>query len=54
MKEYPETKKFEMIYSSDSEGNWFEEVYYDPTVGKFENGEFTPVEVKSANAICVN
>ena len=50
---YPNLK---VIYSSDEEGNNFDEVFYTPTVGKFKNGEFEAVEGDDAkpNAICVN
>lgn len=55
-----------LVYSSDSEGNSFEEVYYSPTIGKFEDGEFRTytgeegedeedyVDLSDVNAVCLN
>lgn len=48
----------DVIYSSDAEGNSFDEVYYSPTVGFFnkKHKEFLNEipEDEKANAVCIN
>lgn len=55
--------KFLVVSSSDPEGNWFEEVIQSPTIGFFDNGEFTSVgqfeefgfdEKTDKNSVCIN
>jgi len=50
---YPNLK---VIYSSDEEGNNFDEVCYSPTIGKFKNGEFENMEGEKTkpNAVVIN
>jgi hypothetical protein len=43
----------EVVYSADSEGNTFSQVYYHPSKGNFTGGQFSHTE-KQANAICIN
>lgn len=55
-----------LVYSSDSEGNSFEEVYFAPQAGNFEDREWrsqetfededceVPEENRVVNAICIN
>jgi len=43
------------VYSSDDEGNNFQHVYFEPTVGKLEENEFEDeVLDDEVNAICIN
>ncbi len=56
---YPDAK---VIYSRDEEGNGFDEVYYDPTLGNFDTERDPGEEFVSArekpkakvNAVCIN
>ena len=61
-KRYP---NLEVIYSKDDEGNDFQEVVYEPSIGYFEEGEYTEFDsiesdeqqflnIKNCNAICIN
>lgn len=43
----------EVVYAIDDEGNEFHNVNYDPSAGRFKNGEFNS-ESKKPNAVCVN
>jgi len=57
VKQNPEVRNYSVVYSSDSEGNSYEEVYYHPTVGCFESGEFEIVsraDFYRANSVCIN
>jgi len=40
VKENPELKNYEVVYSADDEGNQFQAVYFSPTVGQYKHGEF--------------
>lgn len=40
VKENPELKDFEVVYSADDEGNQFQVIYFSPTVGQYKYGEF--------------
>lgn len=58
---HPETLEFEVVYSSDEEGNTFNRVVYEPTIGVFNgpyNGEFYSGddidEDMKPNAVCLN
>jgi len=53
--EYPEAAKLEVITSADDEGNYFNRVFYGPSIGVFKNDEFDRVlNPKEANCICLN
>ena len=57
VKQNPEARNFNVVYSKDSEGNGYEEVYYQPTIGRFESGEFEEVsraEIDCADSVCIN
>ena len=47
-----------VVYSRDEEGNGYKEVFYNPTAGQFEDGEFAKgkgLERKlPINAVCIN
>jgi len=46
-----------MVFSSDDEGNSFKEVRFNPTTGKWKNGEWLPndgTKKFKVNSICVN
>lgn len=51
----PKLLEFDVVYSSDSEGNYYDHVFYTPTVGNFTN-DFENIfdESKKPNAICIN
>ena len=53
-KDYPNAI---VIYSSDSEGNFFSKVEFAPTIGRFENEEFDTDPLANGdepNAVCIN
>ena len=53
MQDRPETAELDVVTSKDDEGNGYNLVHYEPTVGHFdEDREFT--EEKEINAVCVN
>ena len=61
IRENPRASELEVIYSIDSEGNSFHPVYFEPTEGHFEDGEFLSKEqledwdrYAETNAICIN
>lgn len=58
VKENPDTLDMTVITSIDSEGNGYSEIYYDPTMGWYEDGNFSSceedIEEYGANAVCVN
>ena len=61
IKENPEAKNLTVIYARDEEGNGFEEVYYTPSIGYFNDYEFyndSGEEFKEkklkVNSICIN
>ena len=51
--EHPETAKFDVVAAADDEGNGFNLIHYDPTPGRFEDGEFE-TNTAADNAVCVN
>ena len=53
-KEHPEIKDMKVVYSRDDEGNYYGEVYYSPSIGVFNNGEFDSEEDANANCVCIN
>jgi len=57
--ENPETGDMDVIYSTDGEGNSFHVVYYTPSIGFYQNNDFTSVDDdeygdKKPNAVCIN
>ena len=44
----------EVIYSVDDEGNAFEPVHYEPSVGIYDNHDFDVEGDKQPNAFCIN
>ncbi len=59
IKDNPGALEWEVIYSSDSEGNNFEPVYYSPSVGHYspdDGGLITDENYpgKPRNCICIN
>lgn len=46
----------DVIYAKDEEGNGFYPVSFEPSVGRYEDGEFQQEEIESEefNAVCVN
>jgi hypothetical protein len=69
-KEKPETLEMDVIYARDDEGNGYQGIYYEPTLGVFdEEGEFHSeanikedaeyyeeyeIDVSTINAVCIN
>lgn len=43
----------QVVYSCDDEGNSFDSIHFTPTIGKYDNRQFTDTEDKP-NAVCVN
>ena len=62
VKENPAILDMTVVTSKDDEGNGYNEVYYTPSTGRFEDREFTTEEYYEdelpndwkPNAICVN
>lgn len=60
--ENPDSLGLEVITSKDDEGNGFNPVYYGPSIGVFEDGDFYAEEQledwdynkEDINAVCVN
>lgn len=52
LKERPETADFDVVNSSDDEGNSFNLVHYSPSVWNYEDREFK--EENKPNAVCIN
>lgn len=54
----PETLDMTVIYGTDAEGNGFEEVYYGPTKGVYDDDEFSShpdeIDKEDINAVCIN
>lgn len=53
IKDNPKALEFEVVSSSDDEGNSFRKVFYTPTLGFFDGDEFEG-GAKNPNAVCVN
>ena len=54
-----------VVYAGDDEGNYYQEVYYGPSVGFYKDGEFHPADPevhkklekkhgKEHSAVCIN
>lgn len=62
VKNNPETLEMQVITSKDDEGNGYNLVYYEPSKGIFEDGDFTSFDQyddrerdeDETNAVCVN
>jgi len=62
VKENPETLDLDVITSKDAEGNGFNHVYYEPTKGFFEDGDYVTFErfgeelslEPDVNVVCIN
>ena len=54
VKEEPALLEFDVVTSSDDEGNSYNRVYHSPTVGCYEHGEFYTECDSVLNAVCVN
>ena len=50
----PETAEFEVVNSKDDEGNGFNIVYYEPSIGMYDEDEKEFEEEYEPNAICIN
>jgi hypothetical protein len=53
-KERPETLDFDIVSSKDDEGNGFDLVYYEPTVGTYNSKDKDFQEELKPNAVCIN
>ena len=52
---HPQALDLEIITSTDDEGNFYNKVYYQPTLGHFDTNEFYPIKSKKdINAVCLN
>ena len=62
VKENPEALELDVISSKDDEGNGYNEVIYTPSIGNFEDKDFTSkssmeeegYEDMEINAVCIN
>ncbi len=58
----PDALEFDVITSNDDEGNGYHHVYYTPTKGIFDKGDFIPEKsiedfernVSEMNIVCLN
>lgn len=60
----PKLEEFEVVTAKDDEGNGYNRVYFHPSIGNFDEGEFEFVPfgdfeeyglvTSDANAICIN
>lgn len=54
VKHFPEALEYEVVYTN-AERSEFVPMYYNPTIGKFQDGEFIDGEdVLEPNAVCIN
>lgn len=53
LQENPDSAEFEVVTSSDDEGNSYSRVHFEPSIGMIDGDEFTP-DVSDPNAVCVN
>lgn len=57
---HPDALEYDVVYSKDAEGNEFNKVAFEPTLGLFDEDDkdFTPFEegddVEDHNAVCIN
>ncbi len=56
MKDRPETRDFLVVSSKDDEGNGFNLVSYEPSVGEYnkEEKDFYQEHEPRSNAVCIN
>ena len=54
LKERPEIADFNVVSSSDDEGNSFNYVVYSPVIGVYDEKEKDFVEGKEDNSVCIN
>lgn len=54
LKENPETGDYLVVTSRDDEGNGFNLVHFDASIGHYDKDEKEFESVKEANAVCVN
>ena len=52
--ERPETAEFDVVTSKDDEGNGYNLVNYEPSVGNYDENDREFEEEKELNAVCVN
>ena len=61
--ENPEALDFNVVYSADDEGNWYNMVNFKPCLGFYEDREFKSVDyddedvemaLAEYNAVCIN
>lgn len=55
VKKHPDAINFDVVYSSDEEGNNFKKVFYAPQLGLFDGETFgNSKDEKQNNSICIN
>lgn len=56
--ENPEALEYTVVTSKDDEGNGYNEIYYTPSIGRYEDGDFEQPEDDdedfTPNAVCLN
>lgn len=53
--ENPDVLEYDVIYSSDDEGNDYQKIHYGPSIGYYEDREFRQYdEDYEPNAVCIN
>jgi hypothetical protein len=53
VKENPEISDYEVVYSSDDEGNNYHNFFCSPSIGNFSEGYFNQKDIDK-NAVCIN
>ena len=54
LKKHPEAANMEVVTSSDEEGNSYNKVIYAPSIGYYQDDEFTNNNSGINNAVCIN
>jgi hypothetical protein len=51
---HPEASEFPVITAGDEEGNGYDHIFYGPSIGHFDDEDFSGLSTKANNAVCVN
>ncbi len=54
LKDRPETAQFNVVTSADDEGNGFNLVHFEPSVGNYNEDDNEFKEELELNAVCIN
>lgn len=54
VKENPKALDLDVVTSIDDEWNWYNRIYYEPSVGILDDLDFMESKVECANSVCIN